>query len=246
MPFNEWGYKSGLSSSTTNGLMDLMTSLAIIFILLLAASLAPSSHTDGPRAEPTAAPAAIKEPDIRTALHDHLQQFGLSVDDDPHDPLLMRIVIPDDLLTFEFGRSTLTTSADHFLQEMMPRYATVLCGSLRNHVDSVVIEGHTDDLGQDTVNLRLSQERSFRVMVKGLDVIEHDAPAVAACFQRITSASGRGRQDLVYGQSTGVDRGKSRRVVFKIRLRSEEQRRHLTEAAHPSSPHPARLVPSSS
>ena len=232
MPFNERGNKSGLAHSTTNGLMDLMTSLAIIFILLLAASLAPSSDTDEPRAETTPAPSPsiVVTPDIRSELHDHLQQFGLSMDDDPHDPLLMRIVIPDDLLNFEFGQSTLTNSADRFLQEMMPRYASVLCGSLRNHVDSVVIEGHTDDLGQDAVNLRLSQERSFRVMVKGLDVIERDAPAAAVCFQRITSASGRGKQDLVYDSSTGIDRGRSRRVVFKIRLRSDEQRRHLMEA----------------
>ena len=241
MPFNETSHKSAVSHTTTNGLMDLMTSLAIIFILLLAASLAPPSDADGPRAETVTTPAraTVLEPDVRSALHRHLQPFGLSVDADPHDPLLMHIVIPDDLLNFEFGQSTLTKSADRFLQEMMPRYAAALCGSLRGHVDSVVIEGHTDDLGQDTVNLRLSQERSFRVMVKGLDVIEREAPSVAACFQRMTSASGRGKQDLIYDPATGVDRGKSRRVIFKIRLRSDEQRRQLAEAAHPSLQKPA-------
>jgi len=62
----------------------------------------------------------------------------------------------------------------------MPRYATLLCGSLFNHVDSVMIEGRTDDLGQEAVNLQLSQERSFRVMVKELDVIERDAQAADA------------------------------------------------------------------
>lgn len=224
-----------------------MTSLAIIFILLLAASLAPTSDSDGPRAETisTQAHATVVEPDIRNELHTLLQPFGLSVEADSLDPLLMQIVIPDDLLNFEFGQSTLTKNADRFLQEMMPRYATALCSSLRSHVDSVVIEGHTDDLGQDAVNLRLSQERSFRVMVKGLDVIERNAPSVASCFQRMTSASGRGKQDLVYDLSTGVDRGKSRRVIFKIRLRSDEQRRQLAGAAQPSLPNPARPVSSS-
>lgn len=236
MTFDDRSHKSLSSHTTTNGLMDLMTSLAIIFILLLAASLAPTADSDGPRAETATTPATANavEPDVRHELRTQLQPFGLSVDADPHDPLLMHIVIPDDLLKFEFGQSTLTKSADRFLQDMMPRYATALCGSLRRHVDSVVIEGHTDDLGQDAVNLRLSQERSFRVMVKGLDVIERDAPSVAACFQRLTSASGRGRQDLVYDPATGVDRGKSRRVIFKIRLRSDEQRRQLAGIGHPS------------
>lgn len=236
MPFNTRSHISTTSHTTTNGLMDLMTSLAIIFILLLAASLAPTSETDSPRAETITTPAraTVVEPDVRRELHAQLQPFGLSVDADPQDPLLMHIVIPDDLLKFEFGQSTLTPSADRFLQEMMPRYATALCGPLRNHIDSVVIEGHTDDLGQDAINLRLSQERSFRVMVKGLDVIERDTPSAAACFQRMTSASGRGKQDLVYDPSTGVDRGRSRRVIFKIRLRSDEQQRQLAGISRPS------------
>lgn len=236
MPFHDGSSRSIDSHTTTNGLMDLMTSLAIIFVLLLAASLAPLSDTAGPKTEPApvSTSTATMQADIRIELRNHFQQFGLSVDDDSHDPLLMRIVIPEDLLNFEFGQSTLTDRADRFLSDMMPRYAALLCGPLHSHVDSVVIEGHTDDLGQDAVNLRLSQERSFRVMVKGLDVIERDAPAAASCFQRMTSASGRGKQDLVYDRSAHVNRDKSRRVIFKIRLRSDEQRRRLADLGLPS------------
>ena len=40
----------------------------------------------------------------------------------------------------------------------------------------------------------------------------------------MTSASGRGRQELIYDSENRVDREKSRRVIFKIRLRSTEQR----------------------
>lgn len=224
---NDFNSHSTGSHTTTTGLMDLMTSLAIIFVLLLAASLAPQAAHDDPTDKPTLPQAAIPNPstpvttDVHTLLHEHFAQFGLSVDEDPHDPLLMQIVIPEDRLNFEFGKSSLTTEADRFLTDMMPRYAALVCGPLESHVDSVVIEGHTDDRGDDSMNLRLSQERSFRVMTKGLDVIERVEPTVSPCFQRLTSASGRGRQDLISHPETGVDRNKSRRVILKLRLRAD-------------------------
>ena len=226
MRLNDWTSHSAGSHTTTTGLMDLMTSLAIIFVLLLAASLAPQAAHDDPADTPTPPPppspaAAIPaNTTVHTLLHEHVAQFGLSVDEDPNDPLLMRIVIPEDLLNFEFGKSTLTAQADRFLTDMMPRYAALVCGPLEAHVDSVVIEGHTDDRGNDNTNLRLSQERSFRVMTKGIEAIERMEPTVSPCFQRLTSASGRGRQDLISHPVTGVDRNKSRRVTLKLRLRA--------------------------
>ncbi len=230
---NNPGSHSTISHTTTNGLMDLMTSLAIIFVLLLAASLAPQAAQDAPTDTPTPPQTTVSDPatpltsNVQTLLYEHFAQFGLSVDNDPHDPLLLRIVIPEDLLNFESGKSTLTIQADRFLTDMMPRYAVLVCGQLESHVDSVVIEGHTDDRGGDAMNLRLSQERSFRVMTKGLEAIERVEPTVSPCFQRLTSASGRGRQDLISHPTTGVDRDKSRRVIFKLRLRATPTPRTL-------------------
>lgn len=224
---NDFNSHSTSSHTTTSGLMDLMTSLAIIFVLLLAASLAPQAAHDDPTETPTPPqatapnPAAPVTPNIHTLLHEHFAQYGLSVDEDPHDPSLMQIVIPEDLLNFEIGKSTLTSQADRFLTDMMPRYAALVCGPFEAHIDSVVIEGHTDDRGDDIMNLRLSQERSFRVMTKGLEVIERMDPTISPCFQRLTSASGRGRQDLIADPVNGVDRDKSRRVIFKLRLRAD-------------------------
>lgn len=214
-----------------------MTSLAIIFILLLAASLAPQATQENQTETPT--PSLATRPTLVTAtttaiqplLHEHFAQFGLSVDEDPHDPLLMRIVIPEDLLNFELGKSTLTFQADKFLTDIMPRYAALLCGPLESYIDSVVIEGHTDDRGDDAANLRLSQERSFRVMTKSLEVIDRIEPTVLPCFQRLTSASGRGRQDLISHPATGIDRDKSRRVIFKLRLQADTPYRSLPNAS---------------
>lgn len=208
------------ASHTTIGITDLMTSLAVVFILLFAAQITKTS---------SAAQSELQEnrEDVQTALQDHIQRLGLSLDADPRDPLALLIVVPENRLTFDFGRSTLSSTADEFLADALPFYVGALCGPLRDKIDSLAIEGHTDDHGSDAFNLKLSQERSLAVMVKGLEVIQAKEPAAYQCFQEMTSATGRGRQDLIYESSAVVNREKSRRVIFKIRLRSAEQRHYL-------------------
>lgn len=70
-------------------------------------------------------------------------------------------------------------------------------------------------------------------MVKGLEVIKDAAPWAYRCFHEKTSASGRGRQDLVVDRSRVLDRDKSRRVVFKIRLRATDQLAEVNQAMRP-------------
>ncbi|MCA9479801.1 MAG: OmpA family protein, partial [Nitrospira sp.] len=145
--------------TTTMGLIDLMTSLAIVFILLFAmVSTQATSEAQSPLQANTE--------NVREVLRDHLGQFGLSLDADPHDPLTLIIVVPEKQLNFEFGQSRLSSQADRFLEATMPFYATDLCGPLRKKIDSLTIQGHTDDQGDDIYNLQLSQERSLAVMIK--------------------------------------------------------------------------------
>jgi hypothetical protein len=92
------------------------------------------------------------------------------------------IVVPENLLTFEFGQSRLSVQANLFLEEAMPFYASAVCGHLRDTIDSLAIQGHTDDRGGDAYNLQLSQERSLAVMVKGLEAIQAQAPSAYQCF----------------------------------------------------------------
>lgn len=207
-------------SQTTLGITDLMTSLVVVFILLFAAQFSKVS---------SAAQSELQgnKEGVRTALRDHIQRLRLSLDADPRDPLALVIVVPEDRLTFEFGKRALP-AAEQFLADALPFYVEALCGPLRDKIDSLAIEGHTDDYGGDAFNLKLSQERSLAVMVKGLEVIQATKPYSYQCFQEITSATGRGRQDLMYESTTVINREKSRRVIFKIRLRSAEQR-HQTE-----------------
>lgn len=206
-------------TTVTHGVTDLMTSLTVIFILLFAAYVTKVSETvaHAPKSpEPT-----VRQPslELQTVLRDYFRRFDLSLQADPMDANVLQIVVPEALLNFEFDKGTLSGAAERFLAEAMPTYATLLCGSFRDHIQSLVIEGHTDDRGTDIHNLKLSQERSLNVMVKSLDVIRQSVPWAYACFQEKTSASGRGRQDLIYDEIQLPDRGKSRRVIFKLRLR---------------------------
>jgi outer membrane protein OmpA-like peptidoglycan-associated protein len=206
-----------LSSHTANGMTDLLTSLVMVFILLFVAFITQTSSQAQSELQ-------LHKEGVQAALRDHLSRLGLSLDADPRDPLTLMIVVPENLLTFEFGQSRLSAQADRFLEEAMPFYASVVCGPLRDTIDSLAIQGHTDDRGGDAYNLQLSQERSLAVMVKGLEVIQAYASSAYQCFQEMTSASGRGRQELIYDPDKRVNRAKSRRVIFKIRLRSTEQR----------------------
>lgn len=194
-----------------HGLLDLMTSLAVIFILLLAAQITKVSPV--PPAPEPAVPASPAVVSIETAPPPRPTPPATT------NPNVLIIVIPDSSLHFEFGKSALSPSAEAFLEETLPQYASMLCGPDGNRMESLVIEGYTDDLGDDVRNLRLSQDRSFAVLVKSLEVVRSWLPAASECFERKTSASGRGRQDLVRRLDGQPDRDQSRRVLFKFHLR---------------------------
>ncbi len=84
------------SSVLTVGVTDLMTSLAVIFILLFSAYVTKVSETESQAKMPV--PPPVQEPktgrtttdDIKGMLRDHFQRFDLSLDADPADPNVIR------------------------------------------------------------------------------------------------------------------------------------------------------------
>ena len=207
------------SSTVTIGVTDLMTSLAVIFILLFTAYVSRSYES------PKQVLGTVEE--IQTVLREQFKRFDLVLEADPGDPRVFRIIVPEELLNFEFGNSHLSAAAQQFLSETMPLYAEALCGPLGDKIDSLVIQGHTDDRGSDLLNWRLSQERALNVMAKGLEVIQAVHPWAYECFQEKASASGRGRQDLIYEDPGVPNRDKSRRVIFKLRVHPDIALPHL-------------------
>ncbi|HEU4683809.1 MAG TPA: OmpA family protein [Nitrospira sp.] len=197
---------------TIHGITDLMTSLAVVFILLLAAYV---TREDEPQRDHVPPPATVSR-----IPADDAQVHPAAFSTEPPKPGVLSIVVPDARLHFETGKSAVLPMGEAFLAEAMPYYASLVCGPDGHNVEAFVIEGHTDDRGDERQNLRLSQERSFAVMVKGLDIIRTSLPFAYDCFQRKMSANGRGEQEPILDDHGVVDRDQSRRVVFKIHFRS--------------------------
>jgi outer membrane protein OmpA-like peptidoglycan-associated protein len=232
----------GLSSSFT----DLMTSLAVIFILLLVAlvnnkqrelAISASEVEDIKRrleaAERQLEAEREKSKTTRLQVLAALQQElallsaqGVEVKEDPKDPLGLLVVVPEGLLEFAVDRAEIPAGGNEFLRDFVPRLAKSAC-QYQQDLSSITVEGHADSSGTDEHNLKLSQDRSISVVRESLRVLHGGAgaetPNYEGCFLDLLSASGRGRREpiLVGGIE---DRARSRRVVFKLRVRSFEQR----------------------
>lgn len=207
---------SALSSSMT----DLMTSLAVIFILLLVATLN-NAQQEG---ETTRNAILQKLLERLQAEVDEYKERAFEVKNDPKDPLGLIVVVPDGLLNFAINRSEIPPAGIDFLQKIIPKMAATLCSEeFRQEMESIVIEGHTDSTGSDERNLPLSQERSLRVVQESLRIL-HAGSQDRSCFLELLSATGRGSVDRILDQEGKEDMNRSRRVIFKIRVRSLERR----------------------
>jgi outer membrane protein OmpA-like peptidoglycan-associated protein len=205
---------SGLSNSFT----DLMTSLAVIFILLLCASLN-NAHQES---ETTKNSILVE---MRRSLTD-FTSGGIEVKSDPRDPLGLLVLVPEDLLAFRLDKADISPKGEAFLGTFMPKLSGIICSPrFAKEISSIIVEGHTDSSGTAEHNVDLSQKRSMSVVRASLSVLGRDATnEEKAVFLRLLSASGRGSADLIAGPTGHEDAPSSRRVVFKIRVRSFEQR----------------------
>lgn len=229
------------SGSLSGSFTDLMTSLAVIFILLLVALVnnkqrelqITQEELDRIRQELSTAVAATTK--TRRELLLHLQQElatlagrGIEVREDEKDPLGLLVIVPEGLLQFRVNESRIPPLGTQFLYDFIPRLAKTAC-AYHGDLASVVVEGHTDSNGEDEHNLKLSQSRSLEVVSRSLDVLKVAPVGVdppldpQSCFLDLLSASGRGERELFLVNGL-EDKPRSRRVVFKLRVRSFEQR----------------------
>jgi outer membrane protein OmpA-like peptidoglycan-associated protein len=209
---------SGLANSFT----DLMTSLAVIFILLLCTFM----NNAFQESQSTRSMILGK---LQHQLKNYVAQ-GVRVESDPNDPLALLILVPEGLLDFAVDQFEIPPHGRDFLVGFIPKLTdTIYNKEFRNDISSVVVEGHTDATGSDTHNLKLSQNRSMAVVSESINIMENQVvdkhQEKIDYFLRVLSASGRGKQDLIKDREGNVDADKSRRVVFKIRVRSFEEKK---------------------
>jgi outer membrane protein OmpA-like peptidoglycan-associated protein len=198
-----------LNSSMT----DLMTSLMVIFILLLLVFVHRTAGKD----------AAVTDVLLKRLRYE-MQPQGFNentIRPDPRDRNAILVIVPDRLMNFEAGKSKLRPEGEQFLKGYIPHLAEVLCSDqFRSSIESIVVEGHTDTqpyVGHtveesESLNLKLSQDRSMVVVENALADLS-GMEAKRGCFLEKLSASGRGEQE----QEPTAD--ESRRVILKIRVK---------------------------
>lgn len=206
-------------------LTDLMTSLMVIFVLLLVTKLNNQ--------------AGQKESAVRY-IFDQLQAHVLESQD---GEILERqgdvivLVVPEHLMSFkqasaDRGGADLSPRGRGYLQKHVPKWARILCDPVaRQNIDTIVVEGHSDTkpFGTDDErvnkqkNLELSQQRSMAVVVESLSVLDaHGMDATSSrlsCFLNLLSATGRG--DAHPRNLNDPYSPENRRVEFRIRVRPE-------------------------
>lgn len=213
-------------------MVDLMTSLVVIFILLLVVFLQQKSVQASTEAKQT---ESNREQVIKR-LQQELVTINplIQIKPDDRDPLTLLVIVPEELLQFEENRASLREIGKKFLQDFAPTLTGVLCAhDLRNKVDALIIEGHTNSRGEEQRNIPLSTERATAVTLYSFDLLREKSVSNLECFLELASSNGRGQRDPI--RLNGVeDPEKSKRVEFKVRVRSIEQRRRqeLQEQLH--------------
>lgn len=208
-----------LSSSLT----DMMTSLMVIFILLLVVYLNQAQDKREEETKKIVDTRDIVQEELRNRLVDYFQ--GVTVTQDAKDPLMLIVVVPDSRLSFAPNEFELNTESKQFLASFGPALTEVICNKrYRPYLNSLIVEGHTDStapMGKDAdeYNLALSQKRSLFVMLELFRELETNRD----CLLVLGSASGRGMTDLVRDEWGREIRERSRRVEFKLRLRSSKE-----------------------
>lgn len=211
----EQGNSDHLSSSLT----DLMTSLMVIFILLLLVFVSHTASKD----------AALTDV-LLSKLRKDLQPQGFTentIRPDPRDRNAILVIVPGKLMNFQVQKADLKEDGREFLKAYIPNFAHILCSSdYRASIESIVVEGHTDRTSwagrtseeSENNNLKLSQDRSMAVVEESLaDLGGSGEEQDRSCFLEKLSATGRGEQEP---EKTDDE---SRRVIFRIRVKARDE-----------------------
>ena len=149
---------------------------------------------------------------VITALKDKL---GESIDIDPKSGN-MRF---SSNILFQRGAFTLKEESKKELSSILKKYihTLLLDQDIREHIESITIEGHTDSDGEYMLNLELSQKRALEVMkfLYSLDFEDHKL------LEKYISASGRSYSNLIYKEGK-EDKEASRRIEIKFHIKNEK------------------------
>lgn len=190
--------------------------IAILVALLLGSGCAPMQLDQGMDMTEKAAKTA-EEPDTSGAVHVspveivlqvlelYFEHEGIGTTRDANENLHLQVT--DDSLCFVFGKGQLKPKSAIPLRHL----AKVLISYPESRL---TITGHTDNIGSEEVNLRLSQQRAEAV--KGALLLYGVSP------RTIVSARGYGKAHPIADNNTVEGRAMNRRVDLRIAIDADE------------------------
>jgi chemotaxis protein MotB len=123
-------------------------------------------------------------------------------------------------ILFEQDSYVLKESAKEELSSVFKKYINTLLldEEIKQHIDRIIIEGHTNSDGTYIHNLELSQKRALEVM----KFLYEKHPKNRELFKRYVSASGRSYANAVLDKDGVEDKDASRRIEIKFRIKNEK------------------------
>ncbi len=204
-----------------HSITDLMTSIAVVFVLLF---LFFAQQQKQETEEKVSETERIMN-ELLVALQEEFGPFDIDVSQREGDPLTLEVTLPERYrgsLTFLQNQHTLLDAGRDLLDKIVPKLLGIVCSErFADRMESIVVEGHASTEGQSDWNVELSAMRATAALLYSLKGTP--AGTQRECFKQRAAASGRGpwHPKLVAGEE---DRVASRRVVFRIRAKSFEQR----------------------
>lgn len=133
-------------------------------------------------------------------------------------------------ILFDEGEATLKPTSKEALKSAVYDYLNAILSNeeINQHIDKIVIEGHTNSKGNFLYNLELSQKRAYSVMdfLLTLDIDKKEN------LRNLIVASGRSFLDPIYDVNHQEDKEASRRIEIKFTLKNEEAIKEIENILH--------------
>ncbi|MEB6548984.1 OmpA family protein [Heyndrickxia sporothermodurans] len=123
---------------------------------------------------------------------------------------------------FKSNSTEISDGGKQYLKEFIPKYIGVLLSKqFKDQISQIIIEGHTNKVGDYLFNLNLSQGRALSVVE---EIYSKDFPKFPQKTElsKIITANGRSHSVPIYNKKGKIDAEKSRRVEFKFRLKDDQ------------------------
>ncbi|MDR2174703.1 MAG: OmpA family protein [Synergistaceae bacterium] len=208
---------------------DLMSSVLLIFILILSATLLRLENEFDERVQFAEEYRDLRE-DLYQAMYDEFRD-DLAKWDAVLDKARLSLRFNEPEVLFDQGRDTVKEKFSEIIKDFFPRYIDILYSEkYRASIEEIRIEGHTSsewsrnaNLSPEEIyfrNMELSQNRTRNVLRNACDSI--DAPELRVWVFGKVTANGLSSSQLILKDGK-EDMTASRRVEFRVRTDAESK-----------------------